>query len=379
MQINRGYKTALDLNNKQRTLCLKYAGTARFAYNWGLAQKQADYQSGLKTPNAQVLHKRLNALKANEFPWMYEVSKCAPQEALRDLDVAFKRFFTGLSGYPQPKKRSKAIGSFRLTGRVVVGKKWMQLPVLGRVRVFERGYLPRGKHVLSATVPERAGKWFVSLLVEETFKTEGAPGGDAIGVDLGIKDLAVGSDGSRYPNPKVLKHHLVALKRVQRHLSRQIKGSKNRAKTKLKLSRLHYRIACIREDALHKTTTAIVAKTKPACQRPATMVCEDLNVKGMLKNRTLARAIADVGFGTFKAFLAYKTLWLGEKLMQADRFYPSTQLCSSCGKKRTVRLTLSDRTFVCENEACGLVLDRDLNAALNLKMLAPPTASLAER
>lgn len=379
MRINRGYKTELDLNNQQRTHCLKHAGTARFAYNWGLAQKQAAYQAGQKTPNAQELHKRLNALKAADFPWMYEVSKCAPQEALRDLDVAFKRFFKGISGYPQPKKRSQGIGGFRLTGTIIVGKNWVQLPVLGRVRVFERGYLPRGQHILSATVSERAGKWFVSLLVEEAFNVEHVPSAEPLGVDLGVKEMAVCSDGQRFPNPHALKRNLVKLKRLQRHLAKQTKGGKNRAKTKRQLARLHYRIACIREDALHQATAAIVAKTKPACQRPAAVVCEDLNVKGMLKNRKLARAIADVGFGKFQKFLGYKALWYRQQLIWADRFYPSTQLCSACGRQRTVALDLSARTFVCEHADCGLVLDRDLNAALNLKKLAPPTASSAGR
>jgi putative transposase len=358
---------------------LKHAGTARFAYNWGLEQKQAAQQANQKLPTAQALHKRLNALKASAFPWMYEVSKCAPQEALRNLDVAFKRFFKGSSGYPQAKKRSQGIGSFRLTGTILVGKKWVQLPVLGRVRVFERGYLPRGKHILSATVSERAGKWFVSLLVEEVFKDQAAPTGEPLGIDLGIKDLAVCSDETRYPNPQALKRHLVKLARGQRHFAKQDKLGKNHAKTKRKLARLHYRIACIREDALHKATTAIVAKTKPSCQRPRVVVSEDLNVKGMLKNRKLARAIADVGFGKFQTFLSYKTLWQHETLLWADRFYPSTQTCSACHRRRTVDLDLSQRTFVCEYENCGLVLDRDLNAACNLKHLAPPTASLAGR
>jgi putative transposase len=307
------------------------------------------------------------------------VSKCAPQEALRNLEVAFKRFFKGIAGYPQPKKRSQAIGSFRLTGTIVVGKNWVQLPVLGRVRVFERGYLPRGKHILSATVSERAGKWFVSLLVEELFKEEEIAAGEPLGVDLGVKELAVCSNGRRYPNPHALKRHLVKLKRLQRHLAKQTTGGKNRAKTKQQLARLHYRIACIREDALHQTTTAIVAKTKPTCQRPQAVVCEDLNIKGMLKNRKLARAIADVGFGKFQELLTYKALWYRSQVIWADRFYPSTQRCSACGRRRSLDLALSERTFVCKYDDCGLVLDRDLNAALNLKMLASPTASSAGR
>jgi putative transposase len=170
----------------------------------------------------------------------------------------------------------------------------------------------------------------------------------------------------------VLRRNLVKLARLQRQLARQEKAGKNRAKTKHKLARLHYRIACLREDTLHKATTAIVAKPKPPAQRPRAVVCEDLNVNGMLKNRTLARAIADVGLGKFQQFLSYKTLWHGETLIWADTFYPSTQTCSGCKRRRTVNLTLSERTFACEFDDCGLVLDRDLNAAYNLRDLAPP-------
>ncbi len=299
-----------------------------------------------------------------------------PVPTLRNLDVAFKRFFQGVAKYPQRKKRSQGIGSFRLTGTIKVGKSWIQLPVLGRVRLKERSYLPRGAHVLSATVSERAGHWFVSVLVEEPFTAPARPQGEPLGIDLGVKDMAVASDGRRFPNPHALKKRLIALKRVQRHLARQTKGSVARAKTKRKLARLHYRVACVRQDALHKATSALVAKTKRPHERPQTVVCEDLNVQGMLRNHKLARAIADVGFGEFRHQLEYKTVLLGEQLLVADPFFPSTQTCSACHRRRTPDLDLAERTFVCSFDECRLVLDRDFNAALNLKALA--TASSAE-
>src|SRR5579885_43017 len=186
MKVVRGYKTELDLNNKQRTACLQHAGAARFAYNWALARSQEVYRTTGKRPNAIALHKELNALKKTDFPWMYESSKCAPQEALRDLDTAFSNFFARRAKYPKFKKRSKGIGSFTLTGAIHVGPDWIQLPNIGKVRLFEHGYLPqdtdltttdrktlkkrakKGRigtepvHYLSATISERAGHWFVS-------------------------------------------------------------------------------------------------------------------------------------------------------------------------------------------------------------------------
>src|SRR6266704_2697882 len=163
MNVVRGYKTELDLNNEQRTVCLKHAGAARFAYNWGLARSIEVYRATGKLPNAIALHKELNALKPSQFPWMYEVSKCAPQEALRDLDAAYKNFFRRV----ELKKKGKGIGSFRLTGSIRVFEKSVQLPRLGTVRLHEKKYIPTDAKILSATISEQAGRWFVSIQVEE--------------------------------------------------------------------------------------------------------------------------------------------------------------------------------------------------------------------
>ena len=168
----RGYKTELDLNNEQRTVCMKHAGASRFAYNFGLARSKEIYHATGRRPTAIDLHKELNALKQTDYPWMYEVSKCAPQEALRDLEQAYRNFFRkvelkkvgkwhGKLGFPKPKKRSKAIGSFRLTGSIHVSADAVQLPRLGRLRLHEHGYIPPGARILSATGSEQAGRWFV--------------------------------------------------------------------------------------------------------------------------------------------------------------------------------------------------------------------------
>jgi len=404
----RAYKTELDLNNKQRTSLTKHAGTARYAYNWGLARKIEEFKAGRKMPTAIDLHRELNALKKTDFPWMYEVSKCAPQESLRNLDKAFSNFFrrvkekkaykfSGKVGFPKFKSKKRGLGSFRLTGTiriapinaVVLGAmrsttpstslspQRIKLPRLGWLRLKESGYLPDrrfftsdnqtdGIKILSATVSEHAGHWFVSLQVEQEIEVEKAQG-EPCGVDLGIKSLAVCSDGREIENPKALRKSLKKLRRAQRELSRRKKGGKKREKSRRKVAKLHYRIANIRKDAIHKATSSIVAKNKPQEQRPSVVVIEDLSVENLLKNHNLARAISDVGFGEFRRQLTYKTMWNGVSLLVADRFFPSSKLCSACGAIND-KLTLSMREWTC---GCGARHDRDRNAAQNLSRLVP--------
>jgi putative transposase len=307
---------------------------------------------------------------------MYDVSKCAPQEALRDLDQAFQNFFRCLKngkdgGFPKFKSRKRGIGSFRLTGAIRVEKGRIRLPRIGWLRLKEHSYIPtNGVHILSATVSEKAGRWFVSVLCREEIEVTRATG-EPIGVDLGVKELAVCSDGRRFPNPKALSKALKRLRRLQRELSRRKKGGQNWKKTKQKIAKLHYRIANIRKDALHKATSAIVAKTKPDDERPSVVVIEDLKVSGMLKNYHLAQAIVDVGFAEFRRQLEYKCAWYGEELVIANRFFPSSRLCSACGAIND-SLTLADRIWTCD---CGAVHDRDLNAARNLRDFGIRTGS----
>jgi putative transposase len=370
MKILRAFKTELDLNNKQRTACMRHAGTARFAYNWGLERKITAYQSGEKTPSAVDLHRELNRLKKGEFSWMYEVSKCAPQEALRDLDKAFAHFFRRMKekkagknikvGFPRFKSKKHGLGSFRLTGAIRVFEKAIQLPRLGRLGLKERDYLPTsGVHILNATVSERAGRWFVSLQVEMEIpdpETEEKP---VVGVDLGINRMAQVSDGTTFENPRALKNAQTKLKRLQQVVSRRQKGSANRQKAVRQLARAHTRVANIRKNALHQATTYLT-KTKSA------IVLEDLNVSGMMQNHHLAQSIADVGLQEFRRQLQYKGQWYGCEIFLADRFFPSSKQCSQCGTVKD-SLGLGQRTYHCEN--CGLVIDRDWNAAINLEQL----------
>ena len=232
MLVQRAYKTELDLTDRQVTACRQHAGAARWAYNWGLQVKQERYKATKRSPTAIELHRELNALKKIQVPWMYQVSKCAPQEALWNLDAAFTHFFRrcalkkqgkwhGTLGYPRFKTKKKGLGSFRLTGRIVILDRAIVLPRLGRLRLKERSYLPTGDvTILSATVSEQAGHWYVSVQVEEE---QAVPehSGEVVGIDLGIKTLATLSDGTVISNPRHLKRRLKKLKRLQRVVSRR--------------------------------------------------------------------------------------------------------------------------------------------------------------
>ncbi len=305
MKTARGYRVELDLNHEQITACKKHCGAARFAYNYGLARKQEAYKAGQKTPSAADLHREINTLKKTEWPWRYEVSKCAPQEALRDLDDAFKHFFRkcklkkegkwkGTCGYPRFKSKHKGLGSCTFTGSMHVYPDAIQLPRLGLLRLKERDYLPMNAKIGSATLNEQAGRWYISICVHEEQAEPTQATGDVIGIDLGIKTLATLSDGRIFENPKAFRKKLTALKRLSRQHSRKKKSSQNRKKAQRHLAKMHARIAHIRRDALHKATSQIVARTKPDAERPRIIVLEDLNISGMLKNRKLAR---DCGCG----------------------------------------------------------------------------------
>jgi putative transposase len=369
----RAYKTELDLNHAQVTACKRHAGAARYAYNWGLTRKQEAYKATGTHLSAMDLHRELNALKKTELPWMYEVSKCAPQEALRNLDIAFAHFFRRCAlkrvgklkskvGYPQPKTKKQGLGSFQLTGSIAVFPDATQLPRLGRLGFKEHGYLPvAGVKILSVTVSEQAGHWYVSVQVEQE-QTVPANTGPVVGVDLGVKSLATLSDGTVVPNPKPLKRRLKKLKRLHRAVSRKQKGSSNRKKAAGRLATAYRKVAHQRANTLHQVTT-MLAKTK------AVIVIEDLHVAGMLTNHHLAQAIGDVGFAEFRRQLLYKADWYGSRVVLASRWEPSSKTCSGCGWYNA-DLQLADRVFLCQNADCGQILDRDLNAASNLRKLA---------
>lgn len=367
MKVQRGFQTELNPNDIQRTLLLKNAGASRWAYNWGLHQKKQAMDAKTKIPNNIELHRRLNELKTTDIPWAYECSKCSFQEALRNLDKAFDNFFRkcklkkqgkhkGKVGFPRFKSKKKGIGGFRLTGTIKVMSDRIQLPRLGTIRLKERNYLPTDAKILNASVRERAGRWYVAVQVEMEMSEPPVKPEAVVGVDLGIKTLATCSDSEVFENPKALGKNLKKLKRLGRLVSRKEKGSRNRRKAANRLAKFHKKVSDIRKDVLNKITTQLT-KTK------SVVVIEDLNVSGMMKNRSLSRAISDVGFHELRRQLEYKGGWYGCQVVVADRFFPSSKTCCECGRIDT-DLTLSDRVFACE---CGNEIDRDLNAAINLE------------
>ena len=366
MIAKRAFKTELDLNNEQITLCLQHAGAARFAYNWGLREIIQARARGEKKPSAIDLHKKLNALKVTEFPWMYESSKCAPQEALRNLDVAFDNFFrrckngSRKKGFPKYKNRKNGIGSFRLTGSIKAKDRTIQLPRLGELRLKEADYLPVDAEISSATVSEKNGRWYVSVLTKVEIAQPVTPDMPIVGVDLGIKSLAVLSSGEVIENPKHLRAAQRKLKRLQRAVSRRVKGSGRRKDAVRRLGKQHERVANKRKDAINKFTTKITRES-------SVIGIEDLNVHGMMANHHLAGSLADASFGEIRRQIEYKARWYGSAVVVIDRFEPSSKTCSGCGCVKD-SLSLSERTFKCD--ACGLEVDRDLNAALNIRQLA---------
>ena len=369
MLINKAYRYELDPNNIQRSSLAQHAGVARFAYNWGLEKRITRYknkQGDDRFTDAMKQHKLLNSLKKTEFPWMYETSKCAPQEALRDLHQAFKNFYRGLKsgkkiGFPRFKKRGVR-DSFRFTGTIRFHERAIQLPRLGKIRIKEKRKSYYSGRILSVTVRRRANRWFVSVTVEENILDPQSVRGAPVGVDLGIKALVTLSDGSIFTNPRAMGRRLRKLRQLHKSLSRKKKGSKNREKARLLLAKMYLRVFNIRQDALHKVTTYL-AKSH------SKVVIENLLVSGMMRNRRLARAVADVGFYEFRRQLEYKCQWYGSELISASRTFPSSKMCSRCGHRKK-ELSLSEREYECEQ--CGLDIDRDLNAALNLVAVSLP-------
>ncbi|MDO9227357.1 MAG: RNA-guided endonuclease TnpB family protein [Pseudomonadota bacterium] len=359
------HKIALDPNNVQATYFARAAGTARFAYNWALAEWQRQYEAckadaSLPKPSQMALRRQLNGIKAEQFPWMLEVTKNAPQMAIIQLGAAFKNFFAGRAKYPKFRKKGLH-DRFSLTNdQFSLDGSRIRIPNLGWVRMRET--LRFTGKLMSATISRVADHWFVSITVD-TLDDSHLPKAEnqgAVGVDLGVSALATLSTGETVTGPKAHKALLPRLQRLSRSLSRKVKGSENRKKAKAKLARLHTRIGNIRTDALHQLTTGLT-------RRFHTIGIEDLNVRGMMANRHLSRSVADMGFFEFRRQLDYKAAQRGGVVVVADRWYPSSKTCSDCGHKLGA-LPLSVRKWTCP--ACGAVHDRDVNAAINLRNLA---------
>ena len=371
MKIQRAYKTELKPNREQVSTFVQYCGAARFVYNWGLNQRIKEYEATGKSSSKFDQQKQLVQLKHTDLPWLLDVSKCVPEYALQNLDLAFKHFFrrckekSGKPGYPRFKSRARGLGGFTLRSCITVEQDRIRLPRIGWVKLKEKGYLPVDEQIKTATITEQARRWFVSVQCESDIEVP-ENDGPALGVDVGILAFAHDSQDRYWESPAPLKASLRRLRRLSRRHSRKQKGSANRKKSAGRLAKLHYRVGCQRKDFLHKLSTEM-AKGHSA------IGVEDLNVKGMVKNRHLARSISDMAWSEFLRQLSYKADWYGSRLVKADKFFPSTKRCSICGQVRK-QISLAERTYRCPD--CGTKMSRDLNAARNLLALCEEKAEV---
>ncbi|HEX4621514.1 MAG TPA: transposase [Myxococcaceae bacterium] len=368
----------LDPNRRQATALARACGTRRWAYNWALEQQQHAYRETGRFVGPAELMRRIAELKRTpEHAWLQEVSKCAPVAAISDLHQALMTFLLerrqpgARVGFPRFKKKGAGRESVRLHGSIRIGEGRISLPRIGKVRIRPAAPELCGR-ICSVTCYQEAGNWYVSLRLEVAASgeaEEATRGGEVIGLDLGVRTLAVDSDGRSYPGARALRASQRRVGRAQRDLSRKQRGSKNREKSRRRLERRHARVRRQRVDQLHKITTHL-ARTKPV------IVIEDLAVDGLLRSRRMSRSLADQSFGLLRRQLEYKCQASGALLLVAPRFFHSSKRCSRCGCVRA-ELTLGEREYRCENPECGLVLDRDHNAALNLRWWGEQSLSAA--
>jgi putative transposase len=367
--MSKTFKVELTPNNNQRSLLYQAAGTARWAYNWALGQEQEHYAQTKQFLFDGALRKQLTQLKQTpEFAWLYQYSNNITKQAIKDCSVALKNFFKGNTEFPTFKQKHKTKPSFYHDPiKLKVTETHVRLEKIGCVRLKEHGRIPVNVPYQNPRITCDNGQWYISVAVDVdcTNSTETTP---PIGIDLGIKDLAIISDGQVFKNinkSKRVRQLEKRKKRLQRRASRHYsKEVKSRCKKSRGLQKLEQEVRSVNKkirdqhtNYIHQMTSKLV-KTKPAF-----IVIEDLNVKGMIKNHRLAKALQDNRLSEVRRQLEYKCNWYGVELIVADRFYPSSKLCSDCGHKKA-DLKLSDRVYRCTE--CGNVMDRDLNAAINL-------------
>ena len=352
----RAHKIRLHPTEEQRPYFTRAAGVARFVWNWALAEWDRQYQAGEK-PTALKLKKRFNQIRRAQFPWTWEVTKNASDQPFLDLGKAFTAFFEGRARRPRFKSKKRSKPSFYLANdQFELGDHRIWIPKLGWVNMAENLRF-QGK-VTGVRISKTADWWFVSIQVE---MPDALPVKKpvAVGMDVGLNRLATLNTGEGVENQAFLKTALKKLRQANKRLHRRKPGSKNREKARRQVARLHYRITCLRDDVLHKLTTRLAN-----CY--GLIGVEDLNLKGLLKNRKLARSFSDAALGTMLNLLMSKVEQCGGQVIKVDRFFPSSKTCHSCGWKWE-DMQLSERVFLCQNPDCAyyqFAQDRDHNAAL---------------
>ena len=374
-------KVRLAPNNKQLTKLFQYAGCARFAYNWAIAREQANHKLGNKFLSDNELRKEFTQLKKQrDYAWLNTVSNNVSKQAIKDACNTYKRFFKGHCRYPKFKSKKHSTPSFyqdnvairftkthvKVEGFAVNIKRNKQR--LNWIELCEKGRIPTNCKYLNPRFTYDGLYWYVSVGIEITNKTT-PPDGEGIGVDLGLKDLAVCSDGAVYKNinkTQRVKKLEKRKRRLQRSISRRYELNKkeerycktrNIAKRQRELLKVSRRLTNIRHNHLHQVTSDIIKR------KPSFICIEDLNVSGMMKNKHLSKFVQQQGFYEFRRQIEYKANWNNIPVVIADRFFPSSKLCSCCGQIKS-DLKLSDRIYRCE---CGNIIDRDVQASVNLK------------
>lgn len=352
----KAYKFRFYPTAEQRHQLAVEFGNARFVWNRCLALRSQAWEERQERHNYVSLNRQVTEWKRTEFPWLADSAACCLTQGLMDQDRAFKNFFEKRGHYPKFKSRyDRQAVRYQLDQRQIErtyrAGTFLKLPKLGLLKI-RWSQIPAGAPKMATVSKTPDGRYFVSFACEVEIKPLPLTG-QTIGVDLGIKDVAVSSDGWKSGNPRHLKGQLKHLKRQQRFLARKQKGSNRRRRQRQRVARIHAKIAAMRQDFLHKTTTALV-------QRADVIALEDLNVKGMLKNHHLAGAIADVGMGEFRRQIEYKAAWAGRKVIVVDRWAPTSKTCSHCGSYQQ-KMPLSVREWTCPD--CHARHDRDVNAA----------------
>ena len=369
-------------NNKQLTKLFQYASCTRFAYNWAIAREQENHKQGNKFLSDNELRKEFTQLKKNEeYQWLNQISNNVTKQAIKDACNSYKRFFKGLSKYPKFKSKKNSKQSFYQDNVVIrftdthvkiegfAGSKRPNKQKLNWIKLCEKGRIPTNCKYMNPRITYDGLHWFVSVSVEVDDNTNAPPKSEGVGIDLGIKDLAFCSDRNTYKNinksPKVKKLEKKK-RRLQRSISRRYnmnkegvryKKTSNIIKREKELLKLIKRLTNIRRNHLHQITSEIIKR------KPSFICIEDLNVSGMMKNKHLSKSIQQQGFREFRRQIEYKAKWNNIPVIIADRFFPSSKLCSCCGEIKK-DLKLSDRIYKCD---CGNIIDRDYQASLNLK------------